>query len=192
MRKTLRMLSLALAAACASLSMASAQRLTFEEFKNRCKTAMAALQGRLVADTDVLKIGYNVTIKKIDKDGNETIELKDHNLIVTAGKNKLLDAGAGTLHLKEFAYLGIGTGATAAAIGDTTLQTQLVRSTVITPTNPAANSLKFSFSFTGQTGAITECGLFTAAVSGTMLNRLVFAAVNITGTDTLVVEITIS
>jgi hypothetical protein len=190
MRKTLRMVTLALAAAFASMSLAAGPG--FDELKARLKGALAVLKGRKLQDGDVLHLTQNVRIKLVGADGQVKEEREEHNVIVTAGKNKLLAADGTSLYLKSFPYMAIGTGTTAAAIGDTALQTELSRSTVITPTNPTAASLKFSFSFTSLTGAITECGLLSASSGGTLLNRLVFAAVNITSSDTLVVEITIT
>jgi hypothetical protein len=184
------MVTLALAAAFASTALAAGP--SFGEIKTRLKDALAVLKGRKIQDGDVLRLTQNVKVKVIGKDGQVKHEFEEHNLIVTAGKNKLLDAGAGTMHLKAFAYMAIGTGTNVAAIGDTALQNELARSTVIAPTNPTAASLKFSFSFTTLTGAVTECGLLSASSGGTLLNRLVFSAVNITSSDTLVVEITIT
>lgn len=188
MKRMIRMLSLALAAACASIGNANDK----PPLMDRLKAAFAVLRGQKIQDGDVIRLTQNVVVKVVDKNGNVKREIEEHNLITTAGKNKLLDAGGGTLYLKSFAYLAIGTGTTAAAIGDTALQTETSRSTVITPTNPTAASLKFSFTFTGLTAAITECGLLSANSGGTLLNRLVFSAVNIVSTDSLVVEITLS
>jgi len=42
------------------------------------------------------------------------------------------------------------------------------------------------------TGAITEAGIFNASSSGTMLCRVVFSALNLTSTDSISVDWTIT
>jgi len=91
-------------------------------------------------------------------------------------------------------YLAVGTGTTAAAATDTTLQTEIVDSglarvnasasrTTITQTNDAA-TLITTFTVTG-TKAVTEAGVLNAASSGVLFARSVFTAVNVVNGDSL-------
>ena len=93
-----------------------------------------------------------------------------------------------------FTYIAVGTGTTAAAVGNTTLETEsttagLARaagtaSRVTTDvTNDTAQLVK-SFSVTG-TVAVTESGVLNAASAGTLLARQVFSAMNVVSGDTL-------
>jgi hypothetical protein len=117
-----------------------------------------------------------------------------HNLICTAGKNLLLASGGTSKYVKDFAYVCIGTGSTAANAADTALEAEAARA-LGTVSNPTAASLKVSYTFPAGTGtgAITEAGLdHSAGASGAILNRQVFAAINKGASDTLQIDITIS
>lgn len=91
-------------------------------------------------------------------------------------------------------YIAVGTGATAANVADTALQTEsstsglsraagsvsLVTTTV---TNDTAQVV-VTFTVTG-TVAVTESGLLNAASTGTLLCRQVFSAINVVNGDSL-------
>jgi hypothetical protein len=119
-------------------------------------------------------------------DGEIKEERRFHNLITTAGKRKLLLAASAN-QLNAFGYCAIGTGTTAANTADTTLGTEVARSSVITPTNPDSDHLQFQATFAAGTGtgAITESGLFDAASVGTLLCRQVFSVINKGAGDSL-------
>lgn len=116
------------------------------------------------------------------------------NLITNAGfalAAGLLN-GSGTPAAATF--IAVGTGTTAAAVTDTTLQTETATSglsraagtvSLVTTsvTNDTAQILK-SFSVTG-TVAVTESGVLNASSSGTLLCRQVFTAINVVNGDTL-------
>lgn len=143
--------------------------------------------------SDRMKVTGECTMTLRNRRGKVKKRFSFKNLITTAGFTKLaLLSSAFTL--SQFAYCAIGTGNTAANVADTTLQTEVARSTIITPTNPTALSIKFSFTFAAGTGtgAITESGLLSASSAGTMLNRQVFSVVNKGAGDTLQVDWTIT
>lgn len=141
----------------------------------------------------VLRFHTNLNLKLTAEDGTIKQEENIHNLITTAGKNKLLAVASGD-QLTAFAYIAIGTNATAAAIGDTALGTEIARSPVQVPTNPTAAQYQVVYTFPAGTGtgAITEAGLLDAASVGTLLAHQVFAVINKAGTDTLQITWTIS
>lgn len=135
----------------------------------------------------------NVNIKHFGKDGNLIEERTITNLVTNAGKAEVagLLNGATT---GAFDYIAVGTGTTAAAAGDTALQTEIVDSGLAraqgttsrittTVTNDTAQVTK-TFSVTG-TKAVTEAGLLDAASAGIILARQVFAAVNVSNGDSL-------
>lgn len=89
-------------------------------------------------------------------------------------------------------YLAVGTGTTAAAAGDTTLETEIADSglaraqgtvsrVTTTQTNDTHQVTK-TWSVSG-TKAITECGLLNASSGGGLLGRNVFSAVNVVNGD---------
>lgn len=136
---------------------------------------------------EFLPLSTNVHIELRDKDGNLKDERNIHNIVCTAGKNKILTASGGSL-LNSFSYIAIGTGTTAVAIGDTALQTEVARSNGTT-SNPNASTWQTTFTFAAGigTGAITESGLLDAASVGSLLAHQTFTAVNKGASDTLAV-----
>lgn len=116
------------------------------------------------------------------------------NLVTSAGKAGVASRINGSGGEAAFTFIAIGTGATAAAIGDTTLQAEIttnggqraaaVASRVTTTVTNDTSVLILTYTFTGAF-AVTESGVLNAGAAGTLLNRQVFAAVNVVSTDTL-------
>jgi len=118
------------------------------------------------------------------------------NLIVTAGKNFLVDAWQNSVELEIMKYHGVGIGTAAAVVGDTALQTE--STTILNPDSTratgslaegaSANIFRSvgTVSFDGS-GAITEWGLFSQAATGggTLWSRVVFAAINVASGDSI-------
>lgn len=111
-------------------------------------------------------------------------------LVTTAGVNYMAAdfiSGGVTPTISGFKYHDSGTGATAAAIGDTALGAASGVARVIgTPTNPSANIYKSvaTISYVSSL-AITEWGLFSALTSGTLWDRRVFSAINVASGDSI-------
>jgi hypothetical protein len=96
--------------------------------------------------------------------------------------------------LADFDYHDCGTGTNAEAAGDTALQTPYGGArTDGTPTNPGAGQYRNTgtVNFTGSL-AITEHGLFSASSSGTLMDRSVFAAINVGNGDAIEFQYTIT
>jgi hypothetical protein len=96
-------------------------------------------------------------------------------------------SGLASPRIGAFQYHDCGTGTTAAAIGDTALQTPAGTARVTgTPSNPSANIYKTvaTISFV-STLAITEWGLFSASTTGTLWDHRVFAAINVNSGDSI-------
>lgn len=105
--------------------------------------------------------------------------LRFRNLITNAA----LDAMGGTLNPTNMtAYFGVGTGATAPANADTTLQTPLgtrvASSTLSSGSGPSYaywfKKLQFTFLEANANGTLTEIGGFSANAGGTMWTRQLF------------------
>ncbi len=116
------------------------------------------------------------------------------NLVTTTGKAGVASRINGSGGEAAFTYIALGTGATAAAAGDTTLQTELAASglsranatasRVTTDTTNDTARLVNTFTVTGS-AAITESGVLNASSGGTLLARNVFSAVNVINGDSL-------
>lgn len=122
------------------------------------------------------------------------------NLITTTGKAGVASRINGSGGEAAFTYIAIGIGATAAAVGDTTLGSEITTnggqranstaSRVTTDTTNDTARLVNTFSFTGSF-AVTEAGVLNASSAGTLLNRQVFTAVNVVSGDSLQVTVDI-
>jgi len=139
-----------------------------------------------------MSINHNLYIKLIGPDGKIKERREYHNLIVSAGKNaavkQILGDTSGGAQPAKFNYVGIGTGTTAEASGDTALQAEIgTRQQQTSPTFPATGQgqVVISFAAGNGTGAITEAGLFNASSGGTMLARKTFAVINKGASDVL-------
>lgn len=106
---------------------------------------------------------------------------RGHNLAVNAGLNQLgnLLIGANTSYAS---HCGVGSSTTAAAAGQTDLQTPISPRVSIPSggrylgTNTGEAHLDTFFGSSDNAGSWNETGLFTAASSGTMYCRRVLAA----------------
>lgn len=141
---------------------------------------------------DNLKVQGRVSLELRDKDGNikETQEIR--NLVVTDGLEYIASRMEGTTD-SVMSHMALGSGSTAAAAGDSALETELGRvSLTNTAVSGAVVTYTASFGAGTATGAVTEAGILNAASSGTMLCRTVFSTVNKAADDTLSVTWTVT
>ncbi len=117
------------------------------------------------------------------------------NLVPSVGAAGVASRLMGSGSEAAFIYIGVGSGATAANATDTGLETETTVSgltratgTISRSTTDVANDtaeITKTFSVTGSV-AVTESGVYNAAFgSGTLLNRQVFAAINVENGDNL-------
>lgn len=116
------------------------------------------------------------------------------NGVPTVGKALIAGRinGSGTPAAAD--YIAVGTGTTAFAAGNTTLETELaasglsrVQGTVSLVTTTTTNDtaqVTTTFTVTG-TQAVTESGVLNASSNGTLLCRQTFSAINVVNGDTL-------
>lgn len=150
--------------------------------------------------TDIKATG-EVTIEKLDGITGEVTTTVVKNLIVTLGKQYI----AGRLLQTPQAAMtsmAIGTGVTAAVIGNTQLEAEVlatayasgtVRPTLDGAYNPARTLAVLTYKCTFgpatavSSNAITEAGIFdsTTRGAGTMMARTLFGAVTKTNADTV-------
>ena len=127
-----------------------------------------------------------------DANGQITHEQEIKNLVVTTGKNFIASRMKDTTDT-AMTHMAIGSGTTAAAVGDTTLGTELGRVS-LTSTTVTTNNVAYVATFPAGTGtgAVTEAGLFNASSSGTLLCRTVFSVINKGAADTLGITWTVT
>lgn len=116
-----------------------------------------------------------------------------HNLVTNAGFAGI-SSRLGASSTAIFNYIAIGIGTTAAAVTDTTLQSEITTNggqraaaTVTQVTTTIANDttqLDYTFVFTGSF-SVSETGVLNAASGGTLLNRKVFTAYPVISGDRL-------
>lgn len=111
-------------------------------------------------------------------------------LVTTAGVNLMAQdwtAAANNQVLKLANFHDSGTGTTAAAIGDTALQTPTGGARVTgTQSNPASGQYRTVATISyGSAFAVTEWGLFTASSGITLWDRRVFSALNVDATTSI-------
>lgn len=133
----------------------------------------------------------------IKRDGRRVdYGLASLRVVTTVGVGFLVDALQGTVEPEIMKYHGIGTGTNAEAVGDTALQTELTtqyssdntRATGSLTEGASANIFRtLGTNTVDATVAITEHGILSQAATGggVLLDRSVFAAVNLTSGDSL-------
>lgn len=143
--------------------------------------------GRVAAGVTLITSELHLQVKHADGSVTDYGVVSRH-VVTTAGKNYLAACFPNTNEPENFKYHGYGTGVTAAAVGDTALQTELTTQYAVDSTRPTGSQSSSTNTYTtaatltpdsGGTIAITEHGIFSAAAAGTLLDRNVFAAINL-------------
>lgn len=143
---------------------------------------------------DDVKITGDVKIDIIGADGTVTDTREIKNLVVTSGKTFIASRMVGVAST-IMGFMELGTGTTAAAVGDTALQTVISGSRVaLTSGTASTNVVTYVASFPAGTGtgAVTEAGVFNDVSAGTMLCRTVFSVVNKGAADAMSITWTIT
>ena len=135
---------------------------------------------------DRLKLRGDVAITLRDKHGKvkETRQLK--NLVVDDGLEFICSRMAGNTP-SVMSHMGVGSGTTAAAAGQTDLVSILGSREALDSTTASGNTVTYVCNLEAGdgTGAITESAIFNAATGGTMLARVTFPVVNKAADDTM-------
>jgi hypothetical protein len=143
-----------------------------------------------------LKVKGRLNIVLRDKDGNIKDERDVDNLVVSSGLAYIISRMVGTSK-SVMSHMGLGSGTTAAATGQTDLVTLLGSREALDSTTIAGDDNEkvvyvSSFEPGDATGAVTEAGIFNASTAGDMLCRTVFPVVNKGADDALTVTWTIT
>lgn len=117
------------------------------------------------------------------------------NLVVTKGREFILS------RMKEatkgvMSHIAIGTGTNAAALGNTSLQTEVARVALNAAPTISGDSIIYEATFgtdvPDEAKTITEAGIFNDDTTGDMLARTKFSAVNKATTDIMTIRWTIT
>jgi hypothetical protein len=152
---------------------------------------------RWLGDSDRITMQGTVGLCLIHADGNRLdLGIVSKRVVTTAGVNYMRDdfnAATGGADISLFKYHGCGTGVVAENITDTALGAECT--TVLNPDSTravgsqAGGTSKIYVTVGTLTfdagAAITEHGLFSAATTGTLWDRSVFAAVNVVSGDSI-------
>lgn len=124
-------------------------------------------------------------------DGGVKDQISGKNVVVENGKEFLasfLNSAATSASTFLMRYVAIGTDATAEAVSNTALGTEVSRHTgTVTYTSGALYEVVATFAAGSGTGAIAEYGLFSANSGGTMFSRDTESVINKSAGDTLTV-----
>ena len=145
------------------------------------------------------KIIGTIEVSVIDRNGDIKDHEVIHNVITNTGKAAMANRLIGSTDA-AFTYLALGTGTTTEAATDTALESEITDSglartsattsrVTTTVTNDSAR-LEYTWTATASK-AVTECGVFNASSSGTMLGHKVFSAKNVASWETINVKYTI-
>jgi hypothetical protein len=139
-----------------------------------------------------LKITGKLNITVIDEAGVLKDSREIDNLVVTSGLTYIASRMASAA-ATAMSHMAVGTGAVAAAAGNTALGTESAR-VALTSTTPGATNIVYSASFGAGVGtaALTEAGIFNASSAGTMLCRTTFAVINKAANDTMTITWTVT
>ncbi len=140
---------------------------------------------------ELFKLTGKVHVTVTNEHG-EVVEQRAANLVVTTGKNFTASRMVGVAS-NVMSHMALGSSSTAAAVGDTTLGTELGR-VALTASTAVNNVVTYTATFgTGvATGGVQEAGIFNASSAGTMLCRVVFAIVNKGANDTIAITWTVT
>jgi hypothetical protein len=141
---------------------------------------------------DKLKATGSVNVVVRGEDGRVSQNFTVPNLVVDTGLNyissRMKDATATAM-----SHMAVGTGTTAAASGDTTLETESARVALDSSTVTGASiSYVATYPAGTGTGALTEAGILNASSAGTLLCRTLFSVINKGAADTMTVTWTIT
>jgi len=143
---------------------------------------------------DKINVVGDVKLILTGSDGSIKDEREIHNLVVNTGNN-LIASRLASASSAVIGWIALGTGTNTPARGDTTLQTELVRSaTTVSGGTVTNNQILYQQTFGAGvgTGSLTEAGLFNAASLGTMAARTTFNVINKGSGDVLTVYWTLS
>lgn len=145
---------------------------------------------------ETLTVSGRLTVVLRDANGDVKKSQTHKNLVVNTGlefmASRMLGASKNVM-----SHMAVGSGTTAAAAGDTALETALgprkaLSSSAVNGGDAKKVEFEAVFNAGEGTGAVTEAGIFNAGSGGDMLCRTVFPVINKTSSDSLSIVWTIT
>lgn len=113
---------------------------------------------------------------------NDKQVYESDNLVVIAGMNWIAQRMAGSTSPapNDMDYMALGQNTQATQLEDIALKEEIARAQMSATPQVTSNRITYISTFVEGvgTGAITEAGIFDAAIDGVMLSRSVFPVVN--------------
>ena len=128
----------------------------------------------MILDVEKMNALGRVQIQLFGPDGNLKEEQTVKNLVVTSGLNHIANRLGASSPATRMSDMEVGTGTTAPAAGNTTLETAIASSRVtLTTQTVSTNTVEYVGDFPAGTGTggVTEAGIFNANSSGTARRR---------------------
>lgn len=125
-----------------------------------------------------------VTGELFDVDGNLKQKFVKHNLITSSGYDFLANCFGNSTRPSPMKYIAVGTGSTAPALANTTLQKELIRKAGDFSHQNGAKFLTLGITLSPNegTGALTEAGIFNE--DNVLFDRITFPVINKGALDT--------
>lgn len=137
---------------------------------------------------DGLKMLGEVEVVLRGPDGEVKEARHVKNLVVTTGKEGIIDQLAASPSIGVPKYIAVGTSSTAAAGGDTVLGAESKRKEATTRTRSGkVLTMAVEFAAGEATATLKEAGILTANAGGTLYSRTVFEGIAKGAEDTLTV-----
>lgn len=133
-------------------------------------------------NTNALAVLGRFIFREFTPQGRLVKEWRTPNMVVNTGLAWLAGALSGDVADPTLMkYVGVGTGTTAAAEGDTDLETPVESRATGTPSRVTTDDTNDTYQVVGtitmtSSRSITEVGIFSAPSGGTLFSRSVFAA----------------
>ena len=143
---------------------------------------------------DVIKATGKVSVVVTGPDGKVKEERYVDNLVVDSGLDFIAERMKDAV-TTAMSHMEVGTDATAADAGDTTLGAAVGSSrTALTSTTVTSNAVEYVCTFGAGvgTGALVEAGIFNAGAAGDMLCRTTFSVVNKAAADSMTINWTVT
>lgn len=140
----------------------------------------------MAESNDRLSLVGEVELVLRGPDGRVKQRVTRKNLVVTTGKEAVVDQLVETPALAKPKYIAIGKGATAPAEGNTALVEEAKRKEATTRSRSGATlTMAVVFGPGEGTGKIQEAGVLTANAGGTLYSRTTFGAIEKEAADSL-------
>lgn len=158
---------------------------------------MAIKHKRIGFDAGTFSITGKIKMTFENVHTGEVRESEYDNLVTTVAKNMIASRLSGAGNDSNITFGAVGTGVTPPAIGDTTLDTELARTSLaLTSATGSVVTTTAFFGTPDANGTLTEYALFgeaatSTADTGTMFNHVTISETK-TNSETLTVQATIT